>query len=167
MLQNQTFFLSVVAVISLLSSLHVLGANILLRESLVTDGSPPPAAPTLQRPLIQDVSVRQAQLMKRMENVNPNPVQALNPNPVQPHHPGVINPLTDENQGVAGVNLPCGWLDGRENPDGEDGVDSEGFRLGPGRYILHIRWTRSPLVGDCLASSLQLACAFESRLTAQ
>ena len=134
----------------MLYSLQILGASSSLRGSVGADDSPPPAAPRVQRPPTENPSVWQAQPEKRMENVNPNTPdtpthnvvnQQRVPNPQLPHPTGVGN------LGVPGVNLPCGWLDGSDDRDGESGVDSEIFHLDPGRYVLHIRWTRTPHYG--------------------
>ncbi|MCJ1384571.1 hypothetical protein MMC17_007688 [Xylographa soralifera] len=148
MLPNQALSLSLAAVIAMMSLLQVLGASMLLRESVGADNSPLSASRNFERSLTEDVSDWQAQLVKRMENTNPNAPQALNPNVANQQgpfpHPHQPNALLDEDQGVPGVNLPCGWLDGQENPDGEEGVDSMVFHLDTGRYILHIRWTRTP-----------------------
>ncbi|MCJ1321634.1 hypothetical protein MMC15_006979 [Xylographa vitiligo] len=118
----------------------------LQRESIGTDKPPPLVATNLQRPSTEHVSVWQAQFMKRMENVNPSAMLALNPNVLS--RPVPPSQAESENQGVPGVNLPCGWLEGYENPEGEEGVNSANFRLGPGRYTLHIRWTRMPQIAD-------------------
>ncbi|MCJ1282911.1 hypothetical protein MMC26_002237 [Xylographa opegraphella] len=127
----------------------------LIRESIGADDSPHAVAPHLQRPSMGDVDDWQAQHVKRMENLNPNQPLPVTPNTLNPQPAQQLNPADiamDENQGVPGVNLPCGWLDGRQNPDGEAGVDSEPFRLGPGRYILHIRWTRTPVLAGIEAN---------------
>ncbi|MCJ1399145.1 hypothetical protein MMC11_002347 [Xylographa trunciseda] len=132
---------------AMLSSLQVLGASMLVRESVGTDYSPPLAAPNLQRSSTEDLGVWQAQYVKRMENIDPNTPHVIPPNVVNQQpvpHQNPPNQFPDENQGVAGVNLPCGWLNGYENPDGETGVDSDVFWLDPGWYIIHIRWTRTP-----------------------
>ena len=157
MLPNQTLSLSLAAATAILSPLHVLGASMLQRESIGTDKPPPLVATNLQRPSAEHVSVWQAQFMKRMENVNPSAMLALNPNVLS--RPVPPSQAESENQGVPGVNLPCGWLEGYENPEGEEGVNSANFRLGPGRYTLHIRWTRMPQIGDCQASAPQPSCA--------
>jgi len=141
---------------AMLSPLQVLGASM----SSGTDNSPPAAVPNLQRPSTEDDGVWRARLGKRMENINPNQLQSLNPNVINQQpvpHPNLHPLLTPavENQGVPGVNLPCGWLDGHEEPDGEAGVDSESFDLGPGRYILHLRWTRTPHLAG-VATNLNL-----------
>ncbi|MCJ1435190.1 hypothetical protein MMC27_004562 [Xylographa pallens] len=119
----------------------------LVQGSFGSDNSPPPAAPRVQRPSTENPSVWQAQPEKRMENVDPNAPDTPNRNVVNQQpvpNPHLPHPEPVENLGVPGVNLPCGWLDGSENTDGETGVESDTFRLDPGRYVLHVRWTRTP-----------------------
>ncbi|MCJ1472403.1 hypothetical protein MMC13_001051 [Lambiella insularis] len=150
---------------AMLLPFQVLGASLLLRGSTGIDNPSLPASPNLQTTSSEDPTAWPAHLIRRMENVNPNArLPALNPN-APPFHPNqnpaanqqpAPNPEPDdppdptagENWGVPGVNLPCGWLDGRENPDGETGVDPNGFLLYRGRYILHVRWTRVPHLAD-------------------
>ena len=155
-LPNRRLSLSLAAILAFLFPFHALGASILLRGPSGTEDAPAPIAHDSQGPTLADTNGWQAQLVRRMENFNPNVVQPFNPNAPNQQpipHPNILNPFIVENQGVPGVNLPCGWLDGHSNPDGEAGIDSEVFRLNPGRYILHFRWTRTPRLGDCTASS--------------
>ena len=100
----------------------------------------------------------QPMLIKRMENVPPRPDQALalwpiDRGPLQAPQPGghlirpPVAPSIISNSGAPGINLPCGWLDGRHPTYTVFGSNapvlvSQRFFLPPGRYNILWRWTR-------------------------
>lgn len=124
----------------------ILGTGALLRGSIDADNSPPSP----------HIEIRQPQLTKRMNNNPQNPQALPGQPPPDPYHvhQEAGPPVADQDFGVPGVNLPCGWLDGL-TADGEIGVVSGSFYLNPGRYMLNIRWTRRPNRGtQCYSLSL-------------